>query len=88
MNYNALKVTWNAPSSKQDTPITGRVLRIRKKLDKSKKWNEIAFQARSNYFILRNLTEGTFYSLRLYATNIAGRSNASEEEVKTLEKGE
>ena len=88
MNYNALKVTWKAPSSKQDTPITGHVLRIKKKQDKLNEWTEIVFKAKSNYFILRNLMEGTIYSLRLYATNIVGRSNASDEEVKTLKKGE
>lgn len=90
VNYNALKVTWKTPSSKQDTPITGQVIRIKKTRErlKRRKIDEFMFQAKSNYFILRNLTKGTQYSIWLYATNVAGRSNASKEkQVKTLTEG-
>ncbi|KAJ7381373.1 Neural cell adhesion molecule 1 [Desmophyllum pertusum] len=88
VNYNAIKITWQTPPSKQDTPITGHVLQIKKKLEQFNKWKEFKFSAKSNYFIVRNLTKATPYRLRLYATNVAGRSNASfEKQVKTLTEG-
>ncbi|CAH3030407.1 unnamed protein product [Porites evermanni] len=88
VNHNALKVTWKLPSSKQNTPITGHVMRIRKESAGPNIWNEIHFSKQSNYFIVRNLTARTNYSLWLFATNVAGRSNASAvKHVKTLQKG-
>ena len=88
VNHNALKVTWKLPSSKQNTPITGHVMRIRKESAGPNIWNEIHLSKQSNYFIVRNLTAGTNYSLWLFATNVAGRSNASAvKHVKTLQKG-
>lgn len=88
VNYNAIKVTWEIPPSKQDTPITGHVLQIRNKLDQFKKWEDFKFSAKSNYFILGGLSKGTHYGVRLYATNVAGQSNASDEkQVKTPMEG-
>ena len=66
------------------------MLQIKKQLGALKKWKdkEVKFGGKSNYFILGNLTKATRYKVRLYATNVAGRSNASEEEqVKTLTEG-
>lgn len=81
-------MTWEIPPSKQDTPITGHVLQIRNKLDQFKKWEDFKFSAKSNYFILGGLSKGTHYGVRLYATNVAGQSNASDEkQVKTPMEG-
>jgi len=82
-------VTWEIPPSKQDTPITGHVLQIQNKQYQFKKWEDFKFSAKSNYFILRDLSKGTHYGVRLYATNVAGKSNVSEEkQVKTPIEGE
>ncbi|KAL9964825.1 hypothetical protein ACROYT_G028515 [Oculina patagonica] len=88
VNYNAIKVTWQSPPSKQNTPITGYVLKIKKTLGQGNKWEKINFKAKSDYFILGNLSRRTHYRVCLYATNVAGRSNASEErQVTTPIKG-
>ena len=72
-------MTWENPLSRQDTPITGHVLQIQKKQDEFKKWEDFKFSAKSNYFILKDLSKGTHYGVRLYANNVAGKSNVSEE---------
>ena len=88
-NRNALKVTWQEPPSKQDTPITGHVLKIKKKGQQPLNWKQIALKTKSNYFIVRNLTRATHYRVRLFATNVVGYSNSSaEREVRTLWEGE
>lgn len=87
VTHNAIKVEWNIPTTKQTTPITEYVLRIKKLGDFTS--IEVTFQAKSNYYILGNLTRGTNYTVWLYATNVAGRSNASEgKQVETLINGE
>ena len=87
VTHNAIKVEWNVPTTKQTTPITGYVLRIKKQGDFTS--IEVTFQAKSNYYILGNLTRGSNYTVWLYATNVAGRSNASEgKQVETLINGE
>ena len=89
VNYNAIKVTWETPPSRQDTPITGHVLQIQKKQDQFKKWQDFKFSAKSNYFILRDLSKGMGYGVRLYANNVAGKSNVSDEkQVKTPLEGQ
>ena len=66
-NSHAIKVTWKKTSSKQDTPITGHVLRITKQ-GELEKWIDIACKAKSNYFILGNLTRETHYTVWLQLT--------------------
>ena len=82
-------MTWEIPPSKQDTPITRHVLQIQNKQDHFKKWEDFKFSAKSNYFILGDLSKGTHYGVRLYAANVVGNSNVSEEkQVKTPIQGE
>ena len=90
VNYNAIKVSWQTLASSQDTPITGLVLEIKKlRLGKFEIWKRTQFTAKSNYFILGNLSKGTYYKVCLYATNVAGQSNGSEERlIKTPTEGE
>ena len=87
VTHNAIKVEWNIPTTKQNTPITGYMLRIKKQGDFTS--IEVTFQAKSNYYILGNLTRGSNYTVWLYAINVAGRSNASEgKQVETQINGE
>lgn len=87
VTHNTIKVEWNIPTTEQTTPITGYVLRIKKQGHFTS--IEVTFQTKSNYHILGNLTRGSNYTVWLYATNVAGRSNASEgKQVETLINGE
>ena len=87
--YKAIKITWEIPPNHQDTPTTGYVLSIKEESAKSTALKEISFPAKSNYFIVTNLSEGNSYRVWLYAVNVAGRSNASKKEhVQMLQEGE
>ena len=87
--YKTLKITWEVASVYQVTPITGYVLRMSQESTESTEIRVIPFKEKSNYVIVKNLTEETRYRLWLHAMNVAGRSNASEEEqVHMLKEGE
>lgn len=86
--YKTLKITWEVASVYQVTPITGYVLRMSQESTESTEIRVIPFKEKSNYVIVKNLTEETRYRLWLHAMNVAGRSNASEEkQVHMLKEG-